>query len=282
MATYEELFEAIKVELQKTPEEFTSLLDFAEKKYRNRTAKWCKDKEFFIGGDLKDDLFISVFIKLCKTTKRYFFCRNGETFDESKTLHEFHRWTKTVYTNELKDFFRKNCFWAFVDPNNPLGFSENPFDDEDEGFNDAPDKSDAFELSADMEYYIMGISKAVDMVFDLRTEPHMVLSWLAVSVVMLNGKYYRHEVGKVVDMYFGDKSLYEMFDYLIPNLKQLPWFNVSNERLKEQRAKLDVIHEETHKPVGEMRFCEFYQKKGGRASISEWFTRTSNQIIKKI
>ena len=281
--TYESLFEAIKVELQKNPEDYTSLMLFAKKKFKNKVNRWCQQVETKVGSDMEDDLFQEICVDLCKGTKRRFFCKDDTPFDTTKTLYEFQAWTKTVGVNALKKFIAKNSFWDMIVFDNPLGFSENPDEGDDEGsFVDTEDTTDDFEATIERDYFSTKLSKAIRIVFDLKTEPHMVLSWLAVSIVIAAGAYERHEAGKVVDAFFKDDTLYEMFDYIIPLMKNLDWFKISDDELNEQRARLDAVHEKTGKPIGEMKFCEFYQKKGGRASISEWFTRTSGQVTKKI
>jgi hypothetical protein len=283
MATYEELFAAIKVELQQSPEDFTSLYYFVDKKFRRSANNWAYGMQQKVGGGLGEDLFNTIFLKFCKTTKRNFFCKDETPFDTTKTLKDFHSWTKKVAENVKNSFVEDYGFWKNLISDNPLGFSENPLEGEDEGsFHEAADTTDDFSDFIEKDYFKMNLSKAVRIVFDLKTEPHMVLAWLASAVAMVEGSYYRHEIGKVVDVFFKEKTLYEMFDFLIPCLKQFSWFEFSNEEIIEQRARLDEIHPEAHKMIGEMRFCDFYQKKGGRATISEWFTRTNSQIIKKL
>ena len=221
---------------------------------------WCSNRKIF-DSEAHEDLMQLIQVRIIKKCEDGFFKPvNGKTV---KTCEEFRRWSITV---------AKNCFRNYYDKLKPKSEKEKKTDGRE--FVDGGE-IDLFAVKSRLQ-------KSFSVVFDLKLSPHIILTWVAVSLIVLTYDISRIKAKDVFIEKFSNMSLFKVFNIVIKLMSRLPWLVVDAEHIKKQYKKLEVIDEETGIKIGDMSYSEFYMKKGPDASVSDWINRVNTQIKKRI
>jgi len=136
------------------------------------------------------------------------------------------------------------------------------------------------------------LKRSFAIVLDTSVAPYKVLTWVGLSLLILENKTNKIEGKDLLLREFEEKTLAEMLETVFRWSRRLPWLALSE---AHKRKWVDVLmtpltppqreafHLEAAPDVllyGEVRYRECFMAKGGAASISDWFYRM-NQIIVK-
>lgn len=222
---------------------------------------WCNRNPVLRGGKHEEDLMQEVLIKICKKCKDYFFKPvDGKT---ERTCDEFKAWCTTVAKNHYCTFCKRNKPSEELDPNRP------------HGGNDGPDAVETEEIREK-------INKCFLIVMASKSSIHILLSWIAVSIMMLNNLKYdedarRSRAIRLVIEKFSGMTLEDMFDVVFAIIaNKISWLEIDENKIGYQREKLKK--EKDGKAVGGMCLDELYMSKGPEASVSDWVNRVDTQI----
>lgn len=274
---YEQLYlQAVSEIFESDVPKYDSLIRFVEKHAKPYLKSWCSTVVAFKGGRHEEDILQEILIIVVKKSEKYFFFAKGTSYKE-KSCDDFKAWLSRV---------SKNYFLSYKDKYDK-GINK-PIDNYDD---DSPDKtqektlidpkasaSDRIEKRLESEYLI---SKSFELVFDLKNSPHIILTWLAVSLLLVTEDLERHEAIKLAHQKFDDATLYDMFCFIERSIEELGWLKVDARLLEKQKSRLEVINEENGFLIGESRYSDFYMNKGALYSMSDWVNRIDSQIVSR-
>lgn len=75
---------------------------------------------------------------------------------------------------------------------------------------------------------------------------------------------------------FSEKTLFEMKDILLGFADKIDWIVIAPEQIEKINRALNA--EFKNKLIGEIKYKDFFMKKGGKASISDWVNRMNRLI----
>ena len=235
----------------------------------NRVKSWCRDDSILSGGRHYEDIMHEIQIRIIKKCEFYFFKPvDGKT---DKTYEEFKAWCIKV---------GKYYFYSYCVKNNRKKEIAKALEINDEsGYDPIAESIDKKEKA---ENDRKKIKESFAVVLDLKSSPHIILTWLSVSLFMSMFDMTKIKSTHFLVEKFSERTLDEMFEFITRVILLLEWLDFDVTHLETQKKKLDVIHKDTGKRIGSMMYSEFYMKKGPEASISDWFNRVKDRIEKII
>lgn len=269
---FEELYEKLVDEiLSNEIPRYDNLVIFVDKLLKATVKYWCDNDKILRGGCHDEDVIQEIQIRIIKKCEDYFFKpENGKT---QKTCDEFKAWCYVVGENVFFTY-RKRKIGNYVGIDTDIG-TEDLISDNDDIFN-------FVENAEKSEYVRYIVNICFNTVFDLKSNPHIVLTWLALSLFMLTADADKISSTHLVVEELSDFTLFKMFNLVLMLIKNYDWICISDEQISVQRKNLEKNYKQTDKKIGEMKYEEFYQTKGPEASISDWANRVNSQIKKRI
>ena len=191
--------------------------DLAEIVYgflKPRIRAWCSRDSRLKGKQLEDDLLNDAYLIISKKIVTHFLRRNGFDAPINNDPEGFLKWMTTVAANHVKNEAEKQGRRQTVS-------IEPPEDD------DGATRYEYKELSTeDFDAEIDGkrelISSALDVVLDKRSEPYIILSWLTVSIYVLENNVQNHVAIRMIVDEMSDKTLFEIKDRVFEYFIVLP------------------------------------------------------------
>lgn len=240
---------------------YDNLVIFVQDFLHNKVKSWCYNDSVLRGGLHDEDVMQEIQIRIIKKCENYFFKPvDGKT---DKTCEEFKAWCYRV----AKNYFLTYCVRQKNKKEVELKLSLK-IDNGVETSNTDDNRQD--------------IKKCFAIVMDLKSKPHIVLTWLSVSLLMVYADLSKIEATHVLAEKFSEMTLYEMFYIVVKIASRYNWLDINEEHWDKQMKKLENIDDDTGKKIGEMRYEEFYMNKGPEKSISDWINRVNAQIKKKM
>ena len=233
--------------------------------------KWCSSSSFLSGGSHDEDVMQEIQIKIIKNCERKFFKPvDGKT---EKTCEEFKAWCYVL---------AKRCFITYYNRQKKYREDEKDFlekADKEKGETIIePSPSEGHE---NRENDRKRIRESFVAVLDLKSSPHIILTWLSVSLFIVGCDISRIESTHLLAEKFSEITLFEMFNIVVNLSSKLKWLELDDEYFDRQREKLEVIHKETGIKTGDMKYSDFYMAKGPEKSISDWVNKVNKQIKKQ-
>ncbi len=218
---------------------------------------WCAVDTALQGRNCEDDIVQDTIAKVIKYCVTGFFLRNGRT-EPNTDIDEFCRWVYTVARNVKRDYSNASRERIIVD------------------YNELEEKiGDEIGESHESEE----LASVFDIVFSIDMGVHKLLAWLAVSVTILGETDKRKVATEMVVDRFARKTLYEMWEYLLIQLRHYPSLMPTENEIATVRIALDE-RDELGIRLGEREFYTFFMAKGGKYSVSDWLHKI-NQLIKR-
>ena len=208
-------------------------------------------------------------IKIMKKCEQYFFkpcCGKTE-----KSCEEFKAWCTVVARN----YFLNYCVKPQKRKEAEINLS--CFRDDEPGSSSVAGSVELVENAIENR---KNINKCFSIVMDLKSSPHIILTWLSASLVMLECDVSKINSTHVLVEKFSEITLFEMFDVVIKLIAKYDWIVFTEEQIALQREKLQTINKDTGVSFGDMKYRDFYMKKGPEMSISDWLNRVNSQIKK--
>lgn len=242
---------------------YDTLVLIAKKTLYKTVCQWCNQSSLLRGYE--DDIMQEIYLRLIKKCVTGFLMRNGELNDDP---NGFKNWLFTVAKNIRSDFAKNLGSTEFNETKTPDG--ELPEGVDTDTCGTEPDNYDYDELN---RYF--GIVLGAD------SNVHIPLTWLTVMLMITNGGMNRIEATEKTVSICSDMELDAMFDFILAQSDNIIWLELSDEQIEEIRDNLDKTDEDGIR-TGEKKYCEFYMKKGAKASVSDWVNRMNSRIIKEV
>lgn len=253
--------------LEKDCPEYDNLIIFVHDLLNPLVKKWCYNDSVLRGGLHAEDIMQEIQIRVIKKCENYFFKPvDGKT---EKTCDDFKAWCLAVAKNYFITYCVKQKNRKEVAPDPII---KDPFPHEEPGFVDL-ERTESNRSK---------LQKCFNIVFDLRSKPHIVLTWLSISLFMINCDFNKIESTHLLVEKFGNLTLSEMFNIIIDIIQKNDWLQIELEQIEKQKQKLEAIDNMTGKKIGDMKYSDFYMDKGPEMSISDWVNRVNAQIKKYI
>ena len=241
---------------------FSMLLHIADKALSPTIKKWCAQDALLHGEHRLEELKLDVSSRLVCTVVDQFLLPHGVEEKGTPTAEEFSRWMFTVAHNVVRDTAdRLHCtadhFTAFED-----AYLDIPSEEPQPG-----------ESLAQREQ----LQAAVDTVLSVDVGAHKVLTWLAQFLFLLDGVSDKKQATNAIVEQFSNLSLFEMYDLLVAYTVRIPWLSLSDRQQQRLLRRLQK-RRANGQAYGEATYRDFYMKKGGRASVSDWLHRMNSMV----
>ena len=178
---------------------YDNLVIFIHNILNKKVKRWCYNDSVLRCGMQYEDVMQEVQIKIIKTCEDYFFKPvNGKT---DKTCDEFIAWCNTVAKNYFITYCVKQKKRKQVEVDLSSVLDEQSFDSEDE-------------LST-KENVRDELKNCFVVVFDLKSSPHILLTWLCVSLFMVEYDASKIESTHLLSEKFSELTLGGMFDLVV-------------------------------------------------------------------
>lgn len=268
MFTKEEFNTMVAQLLDKECVSFDMLCSIAEKTLRPTVVYWCASDEALRGQKFEDDIMQEIQIRLIKTCKSSFLLRNGINGPINNDPDGFKSWIFKVALNIKRDFS------SMIRKINGIsrGFEEG----EENSITD-----NGGDLAKISEANVELLSEAFSVVIDSDSNVYKTLTWIAQFLFMIEFDITKIQSNDLIIKTFEDKNLKEMYQIIIESSKKIPWLTFS----EEQKKKIDYQLSKTwgdNQTISDVKYKEFFMKKGGKATISDWINRMNNLVKRGI
>ncbi len=240
---------------------YDMLCHIVDQTLRRAVSTWCYNDFDLRGKGLEEDILQDIQLRVIKTVIPFFLLRDGTLNDDPVG---FQKWLFTVGANIKRDYgnrFRKQMF------------TETAIDERI-----AERETEEILISKER---IALLAKAVDVVLNSDTRIYKILTWFAQSLLMLRLDVTKIESNLLILSRFSEVTLSEMLSILLSEAKSLPWLVIEEKTVARLQAALSEKREDGI-PLGECRYQDFFMKKGGKATISDWVNRINHTIAKQV
>ena len=183
---------------------YENLVIFVHNLLNKKVKSWCYNDSFLRGGMHEEDVMQEIQIRIIKKCEDYFFKPvDGKT---DKTCDEFKAWCYRV----AKNYFITYCVKRKNRKEVELKLSIKCDDD----FASSDFDSDV-ELCEKLDENRQELKKCFEIVLDLKSKPHIVLTWLSVSMYMIYTNSSKIEATHVIVEKFSGLTMDEMLRVII-------------------------------------------------------------------
>lgn len=242
---------------------YDMLCFLAERELRPLVRRLCFAEPCLRGRDLENDIMQEINIRLIKTTVSHFLLRDGCGGRVNYDPLGFKKWMVTVAVNIKNDYANRERRHDFK--NLPI----------DESVLSVA--CDEIRISDDG---IETLKTAFSIVMASDVKVYKVLTWVAQLIFIIGFDVSKIQSNEMIVSAFCEKTLFEMYEMLLSAGKDIPWLTVSEEQNRKIEDALNSPWNETT-VFGNVRYKDFFMKKGGKYSISDWVNRM-NSMIKQV
>lgn len=264
MVTVEEFNIMVEELLYSETVSYEMLCKIIEKNLRGRVKAWCAADIDLRGRKCEDDIMQDVHVRLMKNTITHFLLKDG-VGEYNNDPKGFNSWIITVAENIKKDYAKniRNRNFRNRDIDDPETISIGKEDDFTQLYREERLKQ-AFEvvLSSDISIY-------------------KILSWLGLAVFILGYDMTKIESTHLLTEKFDKKTLFEMYDSINATSRKIEWLKLSVCQSKKIETALEQPWDEK-RVYGAVEYKEFFMKKGGEYSISDWVNKINKMIRGKL
>lgn len=266
MLITQEQFNKMKYEiLECKPSKYDALCEIAIVYLKPQISAWCSKSYYLRGREEEGDILNDVIIRLMQRVVTGFFGNEFRYANDGNDVKRFAGW------------IQKTAFRIFLDHLKTVsGGEKRTFLSIEDEVGDISDGTGG--LIADKEkreVYLLEIAK--NQVLALDAKPYKIIAWLAVYVFMLAYNFTKKEANRYIDGEISELTLYEAYDFILAASEKIKWLEFS----EEQKEKLlDSLREKDKNgtPYSDLTLKDVYMKKGGLASLSDWFNRISGKL----
>lgn len=246
------------------PASFDMLCHIARKTLQPTVRRWCNAESAVAGREFEEDLMQEICIRLIKTCVTSFLLRDGPEGPVNRDPEGFQKWMFTVAKNLKRDLFNEVRKVAF----HTCGMTSLPEDTQAE---EVPNL-DALRLER--------LSVAFEIVLDADVQVYKTLTWMAQCLFVLEFDITKIQSNEKILETFADQTVGQMRDAVFTAARRYPWIRITPQQAGRIDRALAAPFDED-RPVGAVPYREFFMKKGGKATISDWVNRM-NSIIKRV
>ncbi len=124
------------------------------------------------------------------------------------------------------------------------------------------------------------LRSAFDIVLEADVQVYKSLTWLVQCMYILNQDLTKIQATEKLVEECGEMTLRQMQRELYRNAGKLPWMQISPRQQERIEAALQAPYDRD-RTYGQVRYKEFFMKKGGKATVSDWVNRL-NSLIKRV
>lgn len=220
---------------------------------------WCDNDPALKGRRYEEDVMQEIYARVTLKTVPDFLLKE-DNFNNSPS--GFHGWLKQLARNKWTDFAKKVRKHTFLGTE----IDENTV---------APELKQLVISPEEVER----LNKSANIVLGASSKPHIIITWFTQFVVIAKFNLNRIESNKVIAS-LGKKTLDEMFRMMLAEVPNIVWLRIKPQHIEKIQQKLD-IREADGRRRGDMRYEEFYMKKGPIDSISDWINRMNEKVGKE-
>ncbi len=296
---------------------YNNLYIFVHNLVYGKIVRKCNTNDVLRGGRHADDVMQLIQIRIVKKCEdRFFKPVDGKT---DKTCLEFKKWCHAVANNCFRSYYNSQIGKKGnngeqgvpkegdpdgdrpLDGNRDISLStdDNYGDEEtsatdetrkgrpkkvsiaEEGKN-APSVSGGYDKIETLECNRSKLKECFEVVLDIRSGPHIVMTWLFLSSLIINLDMRKKDATHLLIKTAEELTLREMLVVVLRMMSVHKLIDVDENWKEKQLKKLETVDSESGKMIGNMKYSDFYMKKGAEASVSDWFNKISRQITKRV
>jgi hypothetical protein len=199
-----------------------------------------------------------IHLRLIKTTVSYFLLR-AEDGSVNMDREGFEAWMFRVAQNIKRDFANR-IRRIRMKTTDLVDIGEEPLEE-------GPDRLEE-------------LARAFHIVLDADVQVYKVLTWVAQCLFIVELDVTKIRSNELIITTFGEKTLAEMRDMLVAATQGVRWMKIRPEQLDRIDRSLQAPYDD-ERCYGQVPYREFFMKKGGKATISDWVNRM-NSMIKRV
>ena len=242
---------------------FNTLCIIADKALRPKVRYWCTTSSVLNGRQMEEDIMQEIFIRLIKTVTYGFLLRKDNNYELNRNPDEFNSWIFKVAENIFKDTLKAV---------RTQDYRIKRFD----AMGDSIIADNQIETSEAETHIQDELLRAFNIVFDSDKKVYIVLTWLAQNLFVLEFGITKIKSIRIMADALSDRTLFELKDIVLKHSERIKWLKFSDKQSSRITRALNEYYK--GKLLGEYQYKEFYMKKGGRASISDWVNRMNRMI----
>lgn len=246
--------------LHTTPSRFDTLCRIATQTLEPMVVSWCRKDPALRGRGFEQDVMQGILLHLMKTVVHGFLLNDRAAEPYNDDPEGFERWMTTVAHNYHRDFAN--------------GVRRVDFSTVSEEVLDTVVSSD--EDWAVREEQQALLRRALNTVLAADVRVYKALTWLAQVLFIADQGLEHHKANALIVAMFENKTLYEMYDYILAHSKRIPWMTLSPQQHQRVMAALQKPWDDK-RTYGEVEYHTFFMKyKGefsGSKSVSDWIHR---------
>jgi|GEM_PF-3087561 len=238
-------------------------------------SKLCSRISVLRDYDLRDDIYQDVLLALYQSCVSQFLYRNGVLNDDPD---EFLSWIYTVAKNVTLSAARKY---------RAKNQAETSMVSPDGSERDYPDGRDEFASSESAEI----LRESFLIAASARSALHIVFVWMLRALILSGSIGIRQSAnnkGRVTDAGINDYIAVEFSDDLLEAIyatifmcsRKVGWMAFTESMNDNFLSRLSETDDGVR--IGDRQLSDFYMKKGGSASVSDWINRMNARIRKKL
>lgn len=248
---------------------YTELIAFIDSVVRPAAEAWC-NKYGNRGKFTPDEILQDVYLRVSKKCITHFFLRNGANEAPNRDPLQFAKWVAKIYINIRHDTVKR--YLNYIQRYCPVDEER-----EDYYFFETSNISDVEEVCSNRQE----VSMLFDIVMDMDTAVHKKLTWFGLYLITFTYGITKIEATRLLVSLCGDKTLYQMRQILVGYAQSLVWLDITDDEVRKIDDALDKDYDHARK-VGDAQYKEFFMKKGGRASVSDWVNKLNDALRQEI
>ena len=244
------------------PSCYDTMLLVAERMMMGSVRKWCNEEPCLNNEYHVQEIMQLIRIRLYQKCVTGFFMRNGEPNYDPEG---FKNWIFTVALNVKRDYAKKVRQLSFKEGNGTDDFE--------------PEDLTSEQSLVISEEKLAMLNRAFCIVISHHAKVHIILTWLAMMLLIAVHGFSKIEATDALIRVFDSMTLDTMHGLILRYMAAIPWLQQDEGGLASLKKRLDKRDEKGIR-IGDKVYHDFYMKKGGKASVSDWAYRM-NQIVEK-
>ena len=266
--TVDEFHTMVQEVLYTSPSRFDMLCEMAQRTLQPMVISWCRKDSTLRGRDYESDVMQGILLHLMKKVVHGFLLNDRIEGAYNDDPEGFEHWMVLVAHNYQRDFanrVRRVDFRTEDDETalDTVGVSDDDWTERQERQTLLRAAFDTV-LAADMRVY-------------------KVLTWWAQILFICDEGLRHHEANQSIVEEFENKTLYEMYDYVLAASRRFSWMTPSLEQHRRVMAALQQPWDEEH-TYGETPYHAFFMKYrgeySGNKSVSDWVNRVNDYVCR--
>ena len=217
---------------------------------------------------LQEDMLHEIYLRVVKNFVPSFWNRKGKDGVVNRSVDYFCSWLRVLARNFLNDEYGKAV----------IARKRYTLLEQEELYTLA-DSDDEAELQIEAKRELL--TYAFSIVLDVSSEVHIILTWLGMSLMILERNEDRIRVNQPFIDTYSQLTMYQMRDMLYRAAWNIDWLVISD-RQKQGIDRALARPMRDGRLTGEAVYGEFIMAKGAKATISDWYYRMNRKIQKVI